>query len=262
MANYIYDFTIHCKGEQNFIDEFSEFVKKDLAGEYASFFIDDEFPFGMYFGGAGWRIKEYYSPFELLIQKFTVKTGKPLSFFFELHREQNSLNNSLRCGYAIFEDGEHLELEFYPFGKSNEIKKRLSNWFGIEDNIDDNAVDVDWRGEVEYQLENILHGFKDPEHVDGDFITPEIYLAYFSRKDNPTTFDELCKKWKVPDNLKEKIVELLKKGFDPYKIYDYIGDEDEIEKYIDILLSGKGFSAEELFSKVAQYTAKDMPDLD
>ena len=174
MASYIYDFYLHCKGEKQFIDEFHAGIGKEIKDDYADSFVSSESksPFAMYFGGAGWRSAEFYTPFMPLMNKFTDKTGKPLSFFFELTREQNSSDSSLRCGYAIFEDGTCIETKYYTFGTdSRAVKQAHAAWLGIEDETDENAVNEDWRGEVEYQLENILDDMKDIEHVDPAYIT-------------------------------------------------------------------------------------------
>ena len=74
------------------------------------------------------------------------------------------------------------------------------------------------------------------------------------------TLEELEKAWKVPEHLKEKVVELLKKG---YRLDEmaYVGNDLE-EEFVNLLISGKGFSKEELFAKIADYTAKDMPASD
>ena len=256
MASFTYSFTLHCKGKKAFINEFKELVDKNIKDEYVE---DSEAksPFAISFYGVNFGSSKFYTPFEPLMQEFTEEANKPLSFFYQLTREENSSDRSLRCGYAIFEGGVCKTDVNYDYGNGNKVKKKLAVWLGVENGNDEDAVDEDWRNEVSWQIERILDGETELKYLESNLITFETILAAASRTGDPMTLEELEEITIVPESLKVKVKTLLKKGY-RLDVLEYISD-DKVEKLINILTSGKGFSAKELFTKVDQYTAKDMP---
>jgi predicted house-cleaning noncanonical NTP pyrophosphatase (MazG superfamily) len=257
MASLTYSFHLHCKGEQEFIDEFRVRVKEEIAQDYTESDLELS-PSSMFFYIEETR-GEFYSPFEPLIKDFTEENSKPLAFFFELIKGENSFDSSHHCGYAIFEDGDCTAVKSYPMGNGNTIKELLADWLDVESGIAEDAVDEEWQYQIELMLDDIDNAEKDLYYIDYEYKTLEVCLAAVSRETKSVhALDDLKAYWEVPDHLKEKVEELIKKG---YRLEQMESVPDDLqEEVVNVLISGKGFSWEELYAKIKQYTAKNMRD--
>ena len=254
MASFTYSFNLHFKGEQEIIEKFRDSIKK-IASNYTNCNLEQS-PTSMEFYIEEVR-GEFYSPFEPIINDFTGKTGKPLSFFFELVLGESSSSYEHHCGYAIFEDGDCSEEETYPMGKGNSIKKRLAEWFGIESGIADDAVDEQWQYQVLCMLDDVDFDAGNLFNIDNEYRTVEVCLAAVSKKiKSGKTFEELEKYLGIPDHLRDSFGKLIKEG---YNLEYMEGVPDDLwDEVINVLISGKGFTIEELIVKIKQYTSKDM----
>jgi hypothetical protein len=97
-----FNVTIYCKGEAEYAKLFLE--------EAIAIITPEEVEADIYDGKTIYRNDyecdgEFYNPFIPIMEKYTIKTGKPLDFFFRLHVTHDDKNKTTLCGYAIFENG-------------------------------------------------------------------------------------------------------------------------------------------------------------
>jgi len=266
MASYSYSFELHCKGEQGFIEEFRSRVKEIAFANFASCDLGKT-PSSMSFLLENTQ-DEFYKPFIPLIEEFTEENNKPLSFFFHVLRKDNTFDRTLECGYAIFERGELVDEDSEIIGEgggNNDIRRNLADWLGVECDISEDAPDEMWLDELLYHFNSVLSGEDLDAQTDEEYRTLEVCLAAVSYKRKGQTFEEIEKDWEkhlryipevIPYSLREKAEELALKGYDLGQLIfipNYLR-----AKVLDVLISGKGFSEDELYEKIKQYTATDV----
>ena len=102
MASFSYNFTVYCKAsKQSDIDAFRSRIKKAIEDgdlEPTDFNLDcSPSSMSFYFENSNVAYDKHLRPF--------VKEFSSLSFFFALEQGDNSNNNNLNCGYAVFDGG-------------------------------------------------------------------------------------------------------------------------------------------------------------
>ena len=182
MASFSYNGTLHCKGNQEFINEFQDIVENAKIEPSFTTLNLRASPTTMTFLQEEIRY-EIYKSFIPLIKNFTQENGKLLSFFFEFRRD-NSFDSTIEVGYFIFENGDLVDEELFTVGKddTNDVKRKLAEWLEVECDIPDDAVDEAWLDEFEYRFYNILEGGSLDDFSGAEYRTLEACLAAVSKK--------------------------------------------------------------------------------